>query len=315
MIEIPTARAARRRALALVTCALVVAFVAPARAESFVIEFAPDDGEAWTKSTVDRRSQNYGPTAPTREQVTTVETDQRYASQPDGSWIVAQSLGRITMTMNGKPVDNPMLPILRTQEIELVVNGGGIATDALGFRSLMRRYERELPPETYQNIRQQMKIDNLVLGELIKWNRALDGLHGRELETGQTLAVNDARTEFHGSVIPVTGVVEIGDWTELGGFRGVSIVYRYDNTGAILAGAGETDGEVVRSTEKEPSELRGRVELEGQIEFVVVPSSGQLLSEHLMETARAVFPQSPGQTAVIEVESTSTWTPVEEDES
>lgn len=313
-MPICTTRPPVRRAASALLLLLVLALSAPAAAESFVIEFSPEDGARWEMTTVDRRDQKLAGLAPDNEQVTEIRTLQRYEAQNDGSWHVIQDVQQIEMTINDEVADNPMLPIVMSQDIRLLLNAGGIAYDAEGFRTLMRRYERDLDPEMYKRVRQTMKIANLVSGEVSKWNRTLKGLHGLELETGDRLGVLGS-TDFRGAVVEVSGVIDVGERVEVDGKEGVRLDYRYDNTGEILAAAGEVRHTVDRRNEEEITSLQMRVAILGEVEFVVIPETGQLLSEHLIESASVPITQSPGNNAEIETEIRSTWRQVEGNDS
>lgn len=291
-----------------VTLAILLCLAAaPAWAADFVIGFDPDDGSVWTRTTEDRRLQDFKSLGDRTDQRTRILMDQRYEAQPDGSWLVVQDVLEVTMTKNDEILDNPMLPIIEDQETRVVLDANGHAVDAEGFRALMRRYERELSPEFFQEVREQMKVENLSAGEVSRWNRSLEGLYGLELAPGDRVAVTEARAEVQGNVIEVTGVIEVGDWVEVGGGRGVSMVYRYDNTGEALAAAGETRHEIERRAGEETSTLRVPVAMSGTVEFVVVPATGQLLSEDHVQVSRATFPEAPNEPVILQVESHSTW--------
>lgn len=307
-----TQRTARRSVVALFAALSVALTALPAAAESFEIEFAPTEGETWTMTTVDRRSQDYAGEAQSVEQITHITLQQTYEGQPDGSWEVLQEVRSIDMSMNGEDQQTPMFAIIQSQPIRLILNSGGEATDAVGFRSLMRRYERELDPETYQNVRRQMKIANLIKGELIKWNRSLEGMHGLELEPGDRVGVK-SMTEIQGNMVDVQGVIEVGEWTEVNGLRGVELTFRYDNSGEILAGAGDVRHTVERFADEEADELNLAVRILGSVESVVVPSTGQVLSEHTKETVFIPMPQRPGKTAVFETDIRNEWQPAGSD--
>lgn len=299
-------RTARRSVVALFSLLIVAGAAGSAAAEAFTLEFSPADGEVWEKTTVDRRTQDYADAAPRTEQITEITLDQSYVSQPDGSWHVLQDARSLGMRINGQALDNPMFPIIESQQIRVILNSGGQAIDAEGFRSLMSRYERELDPETYQNVRRQMKIANMVKGEVIKWNRPLAGLVGLEVEIGDRLGVT-SKAEFQGTMFAVSGVIDVVEWTEVEGERGVRFAYRYDTTGEIRAGAEDVKHEIVRWEDEEPAPIGPGVRLLGRYEFVLVPSTGQLLSEHLQETVFAPVTQAPGTTATLETEIQSTW--------
>ena len=54
-----------------------------------------------------------------------------------------------------------MYPLMKANETRALLNAGGEAFDAEGFRELMRSYERNLNPETYGRVRQRMSTRGL----------------------------------------------------------------------------------------------------------------------------------------------------------
>jgi len=146
----------------------------------------------------------------------------------------------------------------------------------------------------------------LVEGEITKWDRSLDGLRGLELSPGDVIGMRGL-VEIRGGYFEVSGVIEIGDWTEVEGERGVRIICRYDNVGEILRAAGTLERTVERWMKEDATLAQARVRIEGTLEAVVVPSTGQLLSEHLNQTAVAPLVQSPGEKASFETDTRTTW--------
>jgi hypothetical protein len=297
-------------AIALLGTTLGPADEARAGSETFVLEFAPTDGAVWHKSTFDRRLRDYGTVAPISEQVTEIEAEQRYESRPDGSWAVVQTVESVDMRMNDEPMNNPMLPILQTQPIELVVNSGGKAVDALGFRELMRRYERELDPQILQRAREQMSARSMARGEIDKWNGALDGLRGLELTVGEKIGVM-GKADWQGNPLKTTGIITVGEWTEIDGEPGVTLTYEYDAHGEVFA---EHEDEITRTISRrgdEPIEERNhRLDMRGTIVTVVRPSTGQLLYQSIEETTLVPVAQPDLDHVRLETEVRHRWRPV-----
>ncbi len=308
-------RLARAVPLLLTTIALLgtTGPVDEARAdtESFVLEFAPTDGAVWHKSTYDRRLRDFGTVAPISEQVTEIEAEQRYESRPDGSWTVVQTVLSVDMRMNDEPMNNPMLPILETQPIELVVDAGGEAVDALGFRELMRRYERELDPEILQRAREQMSARSMARGEIEKWNGALEGLRGLELTVGEKIGVL-GKADWQGQPLKTTGILTVGEWTEIGGEPGVTLTYEFDAHGEVFA---EHEDEITRTISRrgdQPIQERNhRLDMRGTIVTVVQPSTGQLLFQSIEQTTLVPVAQADLDHARLETEVRHRWRPVE----
>lgn len=294
------------RPLAVALFAVVALAAGPAAAESFVIDFAPEDGAVWAVATSDHRVEDFGSAGKGSDQTTEIQATHQYEAQSDGSWHVVQEVGDIHMLVGGQELENPMLPIIESHAIRLILDADGTAEDVEGFRSLMRRYERELDTEVYERVRQSMKVARLVEGEVTKWNRALEGLHGLELSPGDVLGMRGL-VEIRGGYFEVTGVIEIGEWTEIDGERGVQITCRYDNTGEIQAAAGRLERTVERWMREDATLAQARVRIEGTLDAVVVPSTGQLLSEHYHQTAVAPLTQAPGENASFDTEVRTTW--------
>ncbi|HKK70853.1 MAG TPA: hypothetical protein VKA86_06525 [Candidatus Krumholzibacteria bacterium] len=302
--------------LLLTTVTLVIGSgpaASPARAgdQTFVIDFSPTDGAVWHKSTYDRRLRDYGTMAPISEQVTEIEAVQRYESQPDGSWHVVQTVESVEMRMNEEPMNNPMLPILQTQPIEIVLNSGGQAVDALGFRELMRRYERELDPQLLQRAREQMSARSMAEGEIEKWNGALEGLRGLELTVGEKIGVLDV-ADMQGQPLKTEGVLTVGEWTELDGEPGVTVTYEFDALGEVFAAHEDEITRTISRRGDDPIQERNhQLDMRGKIVTVVQPSTGQLLFQSVEQTTLVPVAQPELDHARIETEIRNRWRPVE----
>ncbi len=309
-------RLARAVPLLLTTIALLGASAGPVHAaragsETFVLEFAPSDGDVWHKSTYDRRLRDFGTAAPISEQVTEIEAEHRYESRSDGSWLVVQTLESVDMRMNDEPMDNPMLPILQTQTIEIVVDARGEAIDAYGFRELMRRYERELDSQNLQRIREQMSARSMARTEIAQWNGPLDGLRGLELTVGEKIGVL-GRKNSQGGPLTTSGILTVGDWTEIDGEPGVTLTYEFDANGETFA---EHEDQITRTIsrrgDEEIEDRNHRLDIRGKVVIVVQPSTGQLLYQSVEETTLVPVAQPDLDHARIETEVRHRWRPVE----
>ena len=282
----------------------------PVRAEDparFVIEFDPEDGAVWERVTTDRRVQDLGTIAPIHEQVTDFTVRVEYDAQPDGSWHAIQTTEDVLIVTNGEEVENTMLPMIREQEIRVVLNAAGQAVDALGFRDLMRRYEQGLPQQDYEKVSRSMNPRNMVEGEKHRWNRTLDGLRGVEFEVGEVLGL-DTKVDMQGHWIPVRGVVEVGRWTEIDGERGVTITLRYDASGALRAAAADRIERTIEQLEdREIAQGDHGLDIDGEVVVVVQPSTGQILYETLDQTILVPIQQGAEQKGRLEHEIRTRW--------
>lgn len=274
---------AHPRPFLLAVPALMAALSAPAsvRADqptSFTFGFDPDPTVVWTKTLSDDQLNDFLGFVPGSHQVTESELTQRYARDDDGNWEVVQHVRRIEMEIDGRRAENPMVNVILGHEIRIQLDEQGRATGATGFRELMRRYERELDPNTYARVRQAMNAESLANGEMAKRNQLMGIVAGRSASIGEHWGVLD-RVSVQGGWSPVSGVVHIESWTEIDGQAGVKIVYRYDGSGELYEAASAKITQVMSLRPEDWVAAKNNLGVTGEYTWVVDPMSGQPLYE------------------------------------
>lgn len=278
MIALASARVLALSLLTAVCLVSIAPLAAAQQPETFTFGFAPDSTVTWSKTVADEQLTDFKAATPIRHQITESGLHQRYVRDTDGQWELLQWVRSIEMSINGERVENPMIEVILGHEIRLQLDAQGRATDATGFRQLMRRYERELDPATYSRVRQAMDAESLALGEVSKRNRSMSIVAGRSATLGEKWGLID-RVDVQGNWSPISGVVHFESWTEVDGMPGVKVVYRYDAAGRQYDAASAEFSEVISLRPEDWDATPNNLGVSGKYVWVIDPVSGQLLYE------------------------------------
>lgn len=246
--------------------------------EPATFSFAPVDGSIWIKEIDATQVRDMADVAPLQETRTRTSIELRYEQVPEG-WLVHQMPLEATIEQNGQPVPNPGLEQTVGHEIRVRLDDGGKATEAEGFSELMRRFEANVDPKTYAQMRQQMSAESMAVGEMRQWNSLLQHIRGETIAPGDVWNVLDQTTIVGGGVVGLAGYLQFDGWTELDGIRGFKMTYHYDSNGDLMKSVeGLANRTVSRRASNEPMSM-SNVELVGSVIRVIVPETGQLLYE------------------------------------
>ena len=282
------------------------------RPRDFRFQFEPTAGRVWTKTVLDEQENDFGGVAEGRHQITESRFRQHYEQKDDGGWQLVQVTRDIEMTINGNEVRNPIFDVIIGHEIRLDLDEQGRAVDHDGFSQLMRRYEREIDPDLFARIRQNMSVESMGQGEMLKRNRVLEFVAGREASLGEVWSVEEP-LRFQGSVSRVTGTLRFEDWTEIDGQAGVKMVYRYDNTGDARGAAGDEVAREISLLEEGEQIDPNNLVIRGQYTWVMDPRTSQPLYEVQEQTIEIPLGAMDGPRGEIRNAHTWRWTLQDED--
>jgi hypothetical protein len=279
---------------------LLVALLLPCMAvsaedpETVHFGFAVEDGETWLKTMETKSVRDLKGRAPVSE--TEVHSDVRMTFERGTQGTTSVVLEALTAEtkLNGLVQANPAQSLALGHRTRLHLDASGKAIAGDGFDKLMRRFERDLDPESFAAVRRQLTAEAMKQGEMGEWNRPLQGLRGEEVRVGDVWLVL-SEEHLQGSYVALSGTLSFEGWTELDGIRILRVVLRYDSQGAIYAAAEST---AVRTLNLRPAERqqysRHNLVLEAETTWLISPERGLPLYETHLKTMKVPLSAEPG---------------------
>jgi hypothetical protein len=320
MLSMTSARTTWPRAVAL-GAGLLLGLGVPARAqtpaggEKVHFGFHVDDGEVWTKSIEAHNSRDYKGRAPSSETEVDSEVRLTFEKGTQGTVTVLIVPLSATTTVDGVVQANPAQQIAVGHEIRLDLDAQGKAVAGSGFTDLMQRFEKELDPETFGLVRQQMSVEGMKQGEIAEWNRPLNGLRGSDVRVGETWTVLSDKL-VRRDYVPLSGSLTFKGWTELDGIRALTVEMKYDSTGEEYAAAESvaTNELNFRPEDRGPYNRHNLI-LHGKTTWLISPERGLPLYETHEEVMLIPFSmKDPSERAEVRESHAYRFRPQQKDE-
>lgn len=282
--------------LALLPLCLATA-ISAARAEDPEVAhfgFDPEPGLVLIKSIETFNRQDLKGQGPTTE--TEIVSDIRLEFEPgeQGTWWVSLLPLRAETRINGIVRENPAQEIAVGHENRLHLDEEGRAIGGDGFEELMKKFERQLDPESFARVRKGTSVGGMRQGEMGEWNRPFEGLRGEDIAVGEVWSVL-AEMQMQNGPVPLSGSLEFQGWTELDGYRALKTVYRYDADGAAYAAVEEKAKNTLNlRPEGRERYNRHNLVIEGETTWLLVPERGLVLYEKHEQTMQVPLSATPG---------------------
>ena len=180
--------------------------------------------------------------------------------------------------INGEEAETQVLHFFQGSAIEIVCDAQGKALQAKGYRRLMRKLEKKLDFDTWQQVQSNLNAQSAARSEVRRWNQRIQSLIGADVMTGEVWAYRDFYPIGKGQV-EVRGRIEFSGPSAVYGQSGTKLVYEF--------GSGDGAPKVenpVRELDLRPKDATGNfredVGLKGKVVRVIDPATGHIIYEN-----------------------------------
>lgn len=207
--------------------AILFALVSVTFAEEITFKFNPPDSISFIQNLKSTRSTEMGAMGK-RDEVTESSVQIVMSKTADGYNLIATPIS-VSTTMNGQPVDNPILALLQNAVVTYNIDKDGQIISITGYEKLIDIMKSSFPEQVWESISSYLNPEALANKDAAEWNGRIGSFIGRSAKIGEAWpAVTDSFTIPNGGTIRFYSTTKVTEKTKCGNGDCVRVRFSYN---------------------------------------------------------------------------------------